>query len=122
MSPYMAFLASAAGIVATLGLLFQGPAATASELEEQRELFRQVYADVERGQWDAVDALSADDRERLQAYILWPDLRAAWLRATLRKADRDDVETFLHQYGTLKPARELRYRYALHLAKSGLHD
>ena len=50
----MAFLASAAGIVATLGLLFQGPAATASELEEQRELFRQVYADVERGQWDAL--------------------------------------------------------------------
>jgi soluble lytic murein transglycosylase len=118
----LAFLASAAGIVATLGLLFQGPAATASELEGQRELFRQVYADVERGQWDAVDALSADDRERLQAYILWPDLRAAWFRATLHKADRDDVEAFLHQYGTLKPARELRYRYALQLANSGLHD
>ena len=122
MSPPMAFLASAAGIVAALGLLFQGPAAASSELEEQRGLFRHVYADVERGQWDAVDALSGEDSERLQTYILWPDLRAAWFRATLRKADRDDVEAFLHQYETLKPARELRYRYALHLAKSGLHD
>ena len=122
MSPRTAFLASTAGIVAALGLLLQGPAATASELEEQRALFRQVYAEVERGQWGAIDALGADDRARLETYILWPDLRAAWFRAALRKADRADVEAFLLKYGTLKPARELRYRYALHLAKSGLLD
>ena len=45
--------------------------------------------------------------------MLWPDLRAAWFRATIRKADRGSIEAFLQQYGTLKPARELRYRYAL---------
>lgn len=50
-------------------------------------------------------------------YVLWPDLRAAFLRATL-SGNRDDgeVRQFLDQYGTLKPARELRYRYSLQLA------
>ena len=122
MSPRLALLTSAAGIAAVLGTLLLGAAAPASELDEQRELFRQLYGDAELGRWDAVDALSAGERERLQAYILWPDLRAAWLRATIRTADRDDVEAFLREYGTLKPARELRYRYALHLADSGRLD
>jgi soluble lytic murein transglycosylase len=123
MSPHRAFFhKTAAGIVALLGLLFLGTAVTATELDEQRELFREVYAKVERGRWDAVDALSVTQRKRLQAYILWPDLRAAWFRATLRSADREDVEAFLHRYETLKPARDLRYRYALHLAQSGLFD
>ena len=118
----MAFLKPVAGIVAALGLLFHGNADAGSELDAQRELFRQVYAEAELGRWDAVDALSPEDRQRLQAYLLWPDLRAAWFRATIRKADLDDIETFLDRYGTLKPARELRYRYALHLAESGLLD
>lgn len=122
MSPRLALIKSAAGIIAVLGTLLPGTAASASELDEQRELFRQLYAAAELGRWDAVDALSAEERERLQAYILWPDLRAAWLRATIRKADRDDIEAFLREYGTLKPARELRYRYALHLADSGRLD
>ena len=122
MSPRLALITSAAGIAVALGTLLLGASAPASELDEQRELFRQLYADAELGRWDAVDALSAGEREQLQTYILWPDLRAAWLRATIRKADRDDVEAFLREYGTLKPARELRYRYTLHLADSGRLD
>ena len=118
MSPRLTFLKPAAGILVALGLLLQGTAAADSELERQRALFQQVYADAELGSWDAVDALSTDDLERLQAYMLWPDLRAAWFRATIRKSDGSSIEAFLQQHGTLKPARELRYRYALHLADS----
>ena len=122
MSTRMAFLKPVAGIAAALGLLLHGPVDAGPELDQQRELFRQVYAQAELGRWDAIDALSAEDRERLQAYLLWPDLRAAWFRATIRKADPDSIEAFLDRHGTLKPARELRYRYALHLAESGLLD
>lgn len=95
-----------------------GPAA-AADMDRQRELFLAVYADVERGNWTVVDALSEDERVALQEYVLWPDLRAAWFRASIRTADHDDLEAFLEQYGTLRPARELRYRYALHLARGG---
>jgi soluble lytic murein transglycosylase len=122
MSLRMAFLQPVAGILTVLGVLLSATADARSDLEDQRELFRQVYADAERGRWDAVDSLSAEDRELLRAYLLWPDLRAAWFRATIRKADMASVEAFLERYGTLKPARELRYRYALHLAETGMLD
>ena len=122
MSIRMAFLKPVAGIVAALGLLLHATAPASPATDAQRELFRAVYAEAERGRWDGVDALSEEDRERLQAYLLWPDLRAAWFRATIQKADPDSIEAFLDRYGTLKPARELRYRYALHLAESGLFD
>lgn len=105
-------------------LLFMGStaASAATVSDTQRELFRQVHADVERGSWAAVDALDADQRRALEDYVLYPDLRAAWLRATLTNADHDDIESFLDRHGILKPARELRYRYALHLAKIGYLD
>lgn len=112
----------AAVAIAALGLMLHGPAVAGSDAGQQRELFRQVYADVERGSWDAVDALSAEQRTLLQEYVLWPDLRAAWFRATIRAADHDSIEAFLDRYGTLNPARELRYRYALHLADTGHLD
>ncbi len=91
-------------------------------LDSQRELFKRVYADVERGNWDAVEALSAAERQSLEHYTLYPDLRAAWFRANLKKIDHGQVEDFLDHYGTLKPARELRYHYALHLARVGRLD
>ena len=119
MSPYKASPKLVAGIIAALALLLQTQVEASSGVDKQRELFRQVYADVERGSWDAVDALSPDDQALLQDYVLWPDLRAAWFRASIRTADPDTVEAFLDRYGTLKPARELRYRYFLHLADSG---
>jgi len=93
--------------------------AVASEIEQQRELFLRVYESVERGNWGAVDALAADEQQKLSNYVLWPDLRAAWFRARISKADQSQVKDFLQQYGVLKPARDLRYRYALHLASSG---
>lgn len=92
---------------------------TASGIEEQRELFNQVFATVERGDWGPVDKLSATDRLLLQQYVLWPDLRATWLRVNLKKTPAADVDSFLHEYGALRPARELRYRHALNLARNG---
>lgn len=93
--------------------------AAATEIEQQRGLFLSVYESVERGNWTVVEALSNTERQSLQDYVLWPDLRAAWFRATISKADRSQVDAFLKRYGVLKPARELRYRYALHLATAG---
>ena len=123
MSPHKAFLKHVTGIVVALVLSLPEPAAAASSgIETQRELFRQVFADVERGSWNAVEALSGEERALLREYVLWPDLRATWFRANLRKADRDRIEAFLYRYGTLRPARELRYRYALYLADSGQRD
>jgi soluble lytic murein transglycosylase len=95
-------------------------ASTASQA--QRELFKQVYADVERGNWASVEALSPARRAALEDYVLYPDLRAAWFRATLANADHGQIEEFLDRHGILKPARELRYRYALHLADIGHFD
>jgi len=99
------------------------PVALAESVSQaQRALFKQVYADVERGNWGSVEALSPARRAALEDYVLYPDLRAAWFRATLSKADHKDVDGFLAHYGVLKPARELRYRYALHLARIGHLD
>jgi len=81
-------------------------------LEQLRNAFRTVYPEVERGNWQPATQHESD----LRGYVLWPDLRATWLRAKIRTADHDEIESFLNEYGILKPARELRYRYALHLA------
>ena len=90
-----------------------------TEIEQQRALFKSVFADVERGNWNAVTDLSSAEQDSLSDYPLWPDLRATYLRATLKNADHAEIEAFLDEYGTLKPARDLRYRYALHLAAAG---
>ena len=106
-------------LVALLAGVVGSQTAAAAEIEQQRELFLSVYESVERGNWAVVEALSSSERQNLQDYVLWPDLRAAWFRATISKADRKQVDAFLKRYGVLKPARELRYRYALYLAKTG---
>ena len=93
--------------------------ALAGDIEAQRSLFQQIYATVERGDWRPVENLAAGERQLLQSYVLWPDLRAAWLRANLGSVGAAEVETFLAQYGTLRPGRQLRYRYALMLARDG---
>lgn len=82
-------------------------------LERQRALFVAAYEDAERGDWTHVDGLDRGDRDLLERYILWPDLRAAYLRATIRKADLAAIAGFLERYGSLKPGRELRYALAL---------
>lgn len=102
-----------------LGVLLHGAAAGAADIEAQRQLFIRVYPEVERGNWGVIDALPAANRQALQDYILWPDLRATWLRASIDTADRAEIDDFLEHYGSLRPARELRYRYAMHLAEAG---
>jgi len=84
-------------------------------IEQQRAAFRTALVEVERGNWQPVQQYE----ELLKAYVLWPDLRATYLRASLKNADHGEIDAFLNRYGVLKPARELRYRYALHLAAEG---
>ena len=109
---------SAVATFALAALIWTAPAGADENmplLERQRQAFRDVYAEVERGNWQAAEA----QRQLLESYALWPDLRATWFRATLDNADHGDIESFLDQYGMLRPARELRYRYALHLVETG---
>ncbi len=111
---------TAAPVVVIVLLLLSGTVAfAATATDAQRALFKQVYPDVERGNWAVVEALGSDDRQSLEEYVLYPDLRAAWFRAKLGNADHGDIESFLDDNGILKPARDLRYRYALHLARIG---
>jgi soluble lytic murein transglycosylase len=103
-------------------VLYPAAQLNAAEIDDQRELFSRVFKSVELGNWGAVTDLADHDQQLLEDYPLWPDLRAAYFRATIRSADSDDVEAFLDQYGTLKPARELRYKYALDLVRRGRLD
>jgi soluble lytic murein transglycosylase len=89
-----------------------------SALETKRQLFRDVYPAAERGDWAPAAALESS----LSSYVLWPDLRAAYLRTRVKKSDDVEVRPFLDKYGMLKPARELRYRLALELAAQDNHD
>ena len=107
------------GVVLAAAALLVTLPAQATEIEQQRALFQSVYETVERGDWSPVDGLSLPERELLAAYVLWPDLRAAWLRANLKKIKPAEIDAFLDEYGTLRPARDLRYRKALALAKKG---
>ena len=92
-----------------------------AEIDEQRELFLAVYARVELGDWSPVERLSNPDQTRLRRYVLWPDLRATFYRATMKTANSAEIEQYLDEFGMLKPARELRYRYALqHVADKDL--
>ena len=89
-----------------------------AQIEQQRALFTSVFESVELGDWSVVDDLSALDRQLLEQYILWPDLRATWLRANIDSVSAAEVDTFVQQYGTLRPARELRYRHALSFVRN----
>ena len=93
-------------------------ATTLSALEVQRQAFRDVYPAAERGDWTPVAA----HESLLRDYVLWPDLRAAYLRRRLGKNENAEILAFLEQYGSLKPARDLRYRLALQLAADNKHE
>jgi len=109
--------------IAAIGLVLLGfRVAVAADIEAQRQLFIDVYPTVERGNWGVIEQLPVQQRELLQDYVLWPDLRAAWFRANLATADAADINAFLDRYGTLRPARDLRYKYALRLANDGALD
>jgi soluble lytic murein transglycosylase len=98
--------------------LLVAPGILAAEIDEQRRLFLDVYETAELGDWSPVENLSLRDRTLLSEYVLWPDLRAAYFRATLKTADSSEIDAFLNRYGMLKPARELRYRHALQYARN----
>jgi len=100
------------GLVGSAALAADLPAYDDQQLEQQRSVFRTIYPDVERGNWH----LAVQYEELLHDYVLWPDLRAAYLRTRLDATDNSEVQEFLAEYGTLKPARELRYRFVLQLA------
>ena len=70
-----------------------------------------------RPQLDTGSVLNAHGGRSVQSYVLWPDLQAAYFRARLTDVADNEVRAYLDRYGILKPARELRYRYALHLAR-----
>ena len=122
----MPLLSAACRLCVTAGIFFLAATAVAaaaekqaaSQIEHQREIFRSVFESVERGDWTAIDDLSALDRQLLERYILWPDLRATWLRANIDTVATKEVDAFVQQYGTLRPARELRYRYALNFVSN----
>ena len=93
-------------------------AAITTTIETQRQNFRDIYPAVERGDW----APAAANESLLIDYVLWPDLRAAYLRTRLKKHDLTEIYSFLSRYGSLKPARDIRYRLALRLATDGKHN
>lgn len=100
-----------------LGLAGNAPAADVDSLDAKRAAFRAAWPEVERGNWEAL----REHEQLLGDYVLWPDLRARYLRARIEYAEHDEIRAFLDRYGMLKPARELRYQFALHLADAGHH-
>jgi soluble lytic murein transglycosylase len=111
-----AFLRGVAAVLAFIA--FTSTPALGDSTAAQRELFKRVYATVERGDWSPVEDLAPGERGLLESYVLWPDLRAAWLRANLKTVPAPEIDAFLGSHGTLQPVRELRYRQALQLAQS----
>lgn len=111
-----------AGVVvsAAIRAAAESPADTL-DVQRQRALFIASFDRAELGDWSAVAGLPQSDLELLRRYVLWPDLEGAYLRATVRSAPDTEIERFLSEWGELKPARELRYRYALELARRGDH-
>ena len=108
------FHAVIAGVLLA-GVPCDAPSAESYDIEQQRVAFRAVYPEAERGNWQPV----LQYEQMLKDYVLWPDLRTIYFRAQLKYADHAEVGAFLDRYGTLKPARELRYQFSLHLAESG---
>jgi len=106
----------ALGALAALAATSVTPAASPAAgdgIEARRQLFASVYAEAREGEWAAAEAAAAELRD----YPLWPDLRAAWLQATIRRADAAAVETFLREHAQLPPARRLADRWIHELAR-----
>lgn len=90
-------------------------AAPAGGIERQREAFRSAYAAAELGRWEP----EGDSLALLESYVLFPDLRAAWLRARLRTIAPVEVENFLAAHPELPASDELRRRWLDALEQRG---
>ena len=99
-------------------LLLAGTAGADDLLDTQRQLFRELRPAAERGELGALGRLDPAAQAAIRSYALWPDLQAMDFRARIRNAAHADIEAFLDRFGSLKPARDLRYAYALHLARA----
>lgn len=86
---------------------------TGSSLDTQRQVFRQLYPQAELGQWESLGPL----RKQLVDYVLFPDLRAAYLNARLSRVSDAEIEAFLDTYADLWISRRLRGRWLQLLAK-----
>ncbi|NND64514.1 MAG: transglycosylase SLT domain-containing protein [Gammaproteobacteria bacterium] len=78
---------------------------------EHRILFKQVYPQVKKGSWSSYQ----EKLDKLRAYPLWPEIRAAYLSYQLKQktTDENDIREFINTYDTLTPARQLRYHWAI---------
>jgi soluble lytic murein transglycosylase len=76
-------------------------------LQAQRDAFRQALPHAERGQWKRVEPhlpLLAD-------YVLYPELRSTWLRATVSSRSRGELQSFIDAHPDHPAARELMVRW-----------
>ena len=74
-----------------LGSSTPGAAQPASQLEAQRAAFRAVFPEAELGNWQP----ALEQETVLRDYVLWPDLRAAYLRATMGTVSDAKVIAYL---------------------------
>lgn len=107
-------------VVAVFSISAASASAGGDLLDRQRTAFVGAYSQAELGNW----APAAKQQKILSTYVLWPDLRAAFLKArvssrSFNKTDETEVLEFLQRYGALRPGRDLRYRYATTLASNG---
>jgi soluble lytic murein transglycosylase len=89
--------------------------ADATWLARQRDAFRTAIRAARRGEQSALAAVDPD-------YVIYPYLESAWLGAKLDELPAERIEAYLEQHDTLRPARMLRYRWMLRLAKQQRWD
>ncbi len=81
-------------------------------LQAQRAAFRDAWPHAERGQWAPVEP----SLPLLEDYVLYPELRGAWLRATVAQRSRDELFAYLDRYPEHPSGRELMLRWLAVLA------
>lgn len=83
-----------------------------ARLEAQRAAFRVAWPEAERGRWDRVEPHLA----LLESYVLYPELKSAWLRATISARDPSELNAFLDALEGHPVAREVMLRWLSVLA------
>ncbi len=82
-------------------------------LDHQRTVFREAWIEAERGNWRAVQPRLGD----LDGYPLLPDLKAVYLRATIKQQPNTDIARFLDANDALWITPSLRRRWINTLAQ-----